>query len=318
MMSNATAIRVRVPASSANLGPGFDTLALALDLYLRCTLRRSSQGLKITAAGTDSCEIPCDSSNLILRAFSRVAGEASTQNVELEIENEVPLGRGLGSSAAAIVAGLALGNEWQGLSHGSGPADPPLTREQLVQLATEMEGHPDNVAAAVRGGLLISCQGESGSVLTVNSPLPPELQIVLVVPECRLSTEQARAALPEKYSRRDAVFNVQRVALLLGALREGRTELLAEAMQDRLHQPFRAPLVPGFDEVLKLSQEPSKVPGLLGLALSGAGPSVVAFCSGRTREVGETIAGCFGRHGVKAEAWQLSVDHEGLVVERVP
>ena len=318
MMSGASAIRVRVPASSANLGPGFDALALALGLYLRCTLRRSPQGMRITASGTDQSEIPCDSSNLIMRAFCRVAGEKSSDEVELKIENEVPLGKGLGSSAAAIVAGLALGSEWQRFSRGPGPAETLSTKDQLVQLATEIEGHPDNVAAAVRGGLVTSCQGEDGSVLSVNSPLPSNLQVVLIVPECLLSTEQARAALPDQYLRRDAVFNLQRVALLLGALQAGRTELLGEAMQDRLHQPYRAPLVPGFDDLLKFSLEPSKTPGLLGLALSGAGPSVVALCSERAREIGETIGECFRRHAVEAEARQLSVDHEGLVVERVP
>ncbi len=198
------------------------------------------------------------------------------------------------------MAGLALANEWAGLQQ---------SRERLTQAASEMEGHPDNVSAAVRGGLVVSCQAADGCVISVNSPFHAALEVVLVIPECRLSTEAARAVLPEKYSRRDAVFNVQRVALLLSAFREGRSELFSEAMRDRLHQPYRAPLVPGFDEALKLSN----VPGLLGVALSGAGPSVVAFCHGRTGEIGEIIAGCFRKHGVNAQARSLPVDQEGLV-----
>lgn len=303
-MENFPAIQVRVPASSANLGPGFDTLGLALGVYLRCTLRRSDGGLKVISSGTDCSEIPADASNLILRTFSRWAGEKSLDSLHLEIHNEIPLGRGLGSSAAAIVAGLALANEWAGLKR---------TREELIQAATEVEGHPDNVAAAVRGGLVVSCQRDDHCVISVNCPIASGLQIVLVVPECRLSTEAARAALPATYSRRDAVFNVQRAALLMQAFRDGSRELFAEAVRDRLHQPYRAKLIPGFDEILQLAN----LPGLLGTALSGAGPSVIAFCDSRAAEIGDMIAECFRKHGVNAEARLLNVDHQGLAVERL-
>lgn len=303
-MNKPSSIRVRVPASSANLGPGFDTLGLALSLYLRCTLRKSSQGLQIQVSGSDSSEIPRNRSNLVFRAFSRLASKETQEAVKLEIVNEVPLGKGLGSSAAAILAGLALANEWEGLHQ---------SKEQLIQMATEMEGHPDNVAAAARGGLVVSCQAEDGVVLSVNSPFSQKVEVVLVVPQCRLSTEAARAALPESYSRPHAIFNVQRVALLLAALREGRADLFAEALQDRLHQPYRASLIPGFADILKLRN----IPGLLGLALSGAGPSVVAFCDGRaTAEAGEAIAACFREHKVAAEIHRLQVDPQGLVVEK--
>lgn len=309
VMDKPSAVRVRVPASSANLGPGFDTLALALGLYLRCTLREFKNGLKVNVSGTDTAGIPYDRSNLILKAFSRLADKKLLNNVELEIENEIPLGRGLGSSAAAIVAGLALANEWTGSRR---------SREQLIQAASEMEGHPDNVSAAVRGGLVVSCQAADGSVIAENSPIYEGLEIVVVIPEFRLSTESARAALPRKYSRQDAVFNVQRVALLMRAFRQrgkkqARRDLFAEAMRDRLHQPYRAPLVPGFEEALQLSD----IRGLLGVALSGAGPSVLAFCEGRTREIGEAIAACFRKHGIQAEARRLPVDHDGLIVEKL-
>ena len=303
-MVQPSAIRVRVPASSANLGPGFDTLALALGLYLRCTLRKSRQGFRIEVSGTDTASIPRDESNLIWKAFTRLAGEQAKPGVILEIVNEVPIGKGLGSSAAAIVAGLALANEW---------LEWKQSKDQLIAMATAMEGHPDNVAAAVRGGLVISCQAEDGTVIALNSSIQANLEVALVVPQCQLSTEVARAALPAHYSRRDAVFNLQRVALLLAALREGHQELLAEAMRDRFHQPYRAPLVPGFQEILELRG----VPGLLGLALSGAGPSVVAFCSGHTSEVGEAIASCFRKHGIETATHRLPIDSQGLVVERV-
>lgn len=302
-MSVPKEIRVRVPASSANLGAGFDALALALGLYLRCTLRPSARGLQIRASGTDASEIPRDESNLIWKTFTRLARERTEEGLELEIANEIPLGKGLGSSAAAILAGLALANEWVGANR---------SREALVEIATGLEGHSDNVAAASLGGLVVSCQADDGRVLAVRCPFDPKIEVVLVIPEFQLATEAARAALPMQYARRDAVFNVQRAALLLAALQAGRSELLAEAMRDRLHQPYRTPLVPGFAEVLKLEN----VPGLLGAALSGAGPSVVAFCQGNAAEVGKAVGDCFRRRGIGAQVLPLPMDQDGLVVEK--
>ena len=304
-MSANKAIRVRVPASSANLGPGFDTLALALGLYLRCTLRASSSGLKITASGTDAAEIPCDESNLIWKSFQKLVGEGAGSNFEVEIANEIPLGRGLGSSAAAILAGLALADARSGKNAG---------KQHLVKIATDVEGHPDNVAAAALGGLVASCQSEDGAILTAPCTLPDTIQIVVVIPELRLSTEAARAALPQQYARKDAVFNLQRAALLVAALQSGRVDLLREAVRDRIHQPYRTSLIPGFAEALQLDG----VPGLLGVALSGAGPSVIAFCDrSRAQSVpaGEAIADCFRRKGIPAEVKSLPVDVDGLVVE---
>ena len=303
-MKNQKAIRVRVPASSANLGPGFDTLALALGLYLECTLRPSDKGIAVRITGMDRTAIPPDKTNLTWRAFRRLAGRKAPRGADLEIANEIPVGKGLGSSAAAIVAGLALANEWLGLKKG---------REELVQLATEIEGHPDNVAAAVWGGFVVSCQSEDKRVLSVKARLGVEMGIVLVVPEFALSTAAARAALPAQYSRQDAVFNLQRVALLLAALSDGRPEHFREAMRDRLHQPYRAPLIPGLEEILKLRD----VPGLLGVALSGAGPSVLAFCSGHTDKVGAAIVSCFRAKKIEARARRLPIDTAGFVIERL-
>ena len=303
-MNDPKAIRVRVPASSANLGPGFDTLALALGLYLECTLRASESGFRVRVSGEDASGIPPDETSLTWRAFLRLAGARAPRDVTLEITNAIPVGKGLGSSAAAIVAGLALANEWLQLSK---------SREDLVQLATEIEGHPDNVAAAVWGGLVASCQSDDGRVLAVKHRLPAAVEVVLAVPDFPLSTAAARAALPALYSRKDAVFNVQRVALLLAALSEGRTDLFREAMRDRLHQPYRAPLIPGLEDILQLRD----VPGLLGVALSGAGPSVVAFCSGHADEVGAAMVACFRAKNIAARARQLPVDTEGIVAERL-
>jgi homoserine kinase len=294
-------IRVQVPASSANLGPGFDALALALGLYLRCTLRPSAKGLQIAASGTDAATIPRDESNLVWQTFVKTAGSVGSA-FELELTNEIPLGRGLGSSAAAILAGLSLADAWSRTGRG---------KERLIEIAAGVEGHPDNVAAAALGDLVVSCQAEDGRVLAVKSAFPADWRVVLVVPNFQLPTEAARAALPSHYARRDAVFNLQRVALLLAALQQACPELLGEAMRDRLHQPYRAPLIPGLAEVLKLEH-----PGMFGVALSGAGPSVVAFCAADAQEaVGKRMVECFGVKGIRAEAMLLQVDPNGVTVE---
>lgn len=310
-MESFREIRVRVPASSANLGPGFDALGLAMGLHLRCTLRPSSQGLRIAAQGSASEGIPADANNLIWQIFSKRAGPQAGQNFELVIENDIPLGRGLGSSAAAVLAGLALANEVNG---GGGEGQ---TRQNLIERATEIEGHPDNAAAAVMGGFVASCQTESGSVLALPCAAPDNFEALLVIPQFQLSTESARAALPGQYARQDAVFNVQRVALLLAALQNGRIDLLGEAMRDRIHQPYRAPLVPGFEEILKLRN----IPGLLGTALSGAGPSVLAFCQplpGNSAQdaPAAAIQDCFRKNNVESSAVRLPIDHDGIVIER--
>ena len=306
-MSAQKAIRVRTPASSANLGPGFDTLALALGLYLECTLRPAAKGFSVRVSGEDRSGIPPDATNLTWRSFLRLAGGKAPGGVELEIVNDIPVGKGLGSSAAAIVAGLALANEWLGLG---------TSREELVQLAAEIEGHPDNVAAAAWGGFVVSCQNEDGRVMSVKLGRATAVEVVLAVPEFQLSTTAARAALPAHYSRQDAVFNVQRVALLVAALAdpaERDADLFREAMRDRLHQPYRAPLIPGLEDILRLRD----VPGLLGVALSGAGPSVVAFCSGHTEEVGAALVACFRAKNTAARARRLPIDTEGFVIERL-
>jgi homoserine kinase len=295
---------VRLPASTSNLGPGFDCFGLALKLYLtiRATpLTSSSIECRVRTTGSrENAALPRNSTNLIYRAMSFAAkGESLTlPPIDLVVHNEIPLASGLGSSAAAIVGGIKL----CGLLCGTEISD------QTVQnYATEFEGHPDNVAAALHGGFVTSCVAEDGGVMTVKFDWPAKIRTVVVSPHSQLATHVARAALPRTLSRSDAVFNLQRTSLFTAALAKGNYDLFVEAMRDRLHQPKRESLVPGLSEALALP----KMPGLLGVALSGAGPSIIALATDHEDQIAKKIADCFSAHKIRSTVRVLEVDNEG-------
>jgi homoserine kinase len=292
-------IRIRVPASSANLGPGFDALGLALDLYLTCQFR-ASNSLRITARGTDAGEIPLDESNLIWRTALEVASRVDSQlpPVELEIDNCIPLGKGLGSSAAALTAGVIIADHLLGL-HWK-PA-------RILDEAARIEGHPDNVAACVLGSIVASAIDGGGVARAVRMELPQSFEVAVVVPNFVLLTSKARAVLPDSYSKSDAVFNVQRAALLMAALAAGDRHAFPTALEDRMHQPFRCSLVPGLAEILTL-----RAPGLLGCALSGAGPSVLVFHERGFADVCSLVRQIFAAHGCQSEVLAKSVARRGF------
>jgi len=263
-METAPWITLRVPASSANLGPGFDALGLALGIYLECRFRRSGS-LSIQAAGRDSDLISTGEDNLIWQTALAVARDTRGQlpPVELVIANDIPIGKGLGSSAAALTAGVVIADHLLDLGWK------PL---RILDEAARIEGHPDNVAACVLGSIVASAIDSGGVTRAVRLELPRAFGVAVVVPDFILPTVEARAVLPPQYSREDAIFNVQRSALLIAALATGSVHAFPTALEDRLHQPYRLKLVPGLDEILQL-----RAPGLLGSALSGAGPSVLVF-----------------------------------------
>jgi homoserine kinase len=298
---------VRVPASTANLGAGFDCFGLALKLYLTIkarTVPESTVACRVRNTGEGSDEsLASTEENLILRSmrFTAEREGLTLPPLELDVNNELPLARGLGSSATAIVAGISL---------ASLVCDRQLSVEMVLRYATEMEGHADNVAAAYLGGLVISCVKPDGSVLAVKRSWPSELKVVVVSPDAFLKTAETRIVLPAKVPREDAVFNLQRVALLGAALEAGAYDLLWEAMQDRLHQVHRQSLVPGLAEALATPPQP----GLVGVALSGSGPSVIALTRDHPSEIGEAIAEKFRQRDVPAKVRVLEVDHEGCTV----
>lgn len=292
------AFSVSVPATSANLGPGFDAIGLALDLRMRADV-------EVLAAGADSVwrfagnETPSHDGlrSEIARAIATIAPAAPP--LSILVSNAVPLGRGLGASAAGATLGLAI---------GAALRDPVPDDHELCRTITVLEGHPDNGIPAVLGGVVIAAAEGDDVVYTRFDP-PAGLEAVVVVPEIEMPTRQARAILPSQYAKADAVFNVGRAALLAAAFASGRVDLLRDAMRDRLHQPYRAAFVPGLEEMLALSE-----PGILGVALSGAGPSVIALVRPGT-QAGARIAAIFAQHGVASRTFELALASRGIVRE---
>jgi homoserine kinase len=308
VLNPRSSFTVRVPASTSNLGAGFDCFSLALQLYLTVNATVLPEGAEpftvITHSGeTSARETSRDENNLIFRAMCFAAEREGWQlpPVQLEVHNEIPIERGLGSSAAAIVAGIRL---------ASLLSKRELASERVLGYASEMEGHPDNVAAALHGGFVVSCVIGDGNVLVIKKSWPAELKVIVVSPDFPVQTSEARSALPGEVNRSDAVFNLQRVALFSAALDTGAYDLIWEAMKDQLHQSQRQSLVPGLAEALATPAQP----GLLGMALSGSGPSIVALANDRLSEIGETIAEKFRNHGVKATVRVLDVDVAGCTL----
>ncbi len=296
---------VRVPASSANLGPGFDTLGLAVGLYLECRFRPAAEQ-SICVRGRDADQIPTGPENLILATARDVAESLGRRlpPVELEIDNEIPVGKGLGSSAAALVAGVVLADYTLGLK---------WDEHRLLDEAARIEGHPDNVAAAVLGSVTTAAIGDDGVTRAVRLEVPRAFSVAIVCPDFPLSTASMRAALPDSYRRADAVFNIQRATLLVAALLKGDRDAFPVAFEDRLHQPYRERHVPGLARILRMRAE-----GLLGCALSGAGPAVlVLYDTGRVDAV-HAVAREFGRTGCSAEVMFPHLDRTGLVVRENP
>jgi homoserine kinase len=291
-------VSVRVPATGANLGCLFDCGAIAFGLYadIRVTSRADDE-IVVHYHGVNADRVSEGADNLIARIMREtLRGWGKTHGFELEIENQIPVGAGVGSSAAAIVGALAASYRL---------ADRTPFDEEIVSLAARREGHPDNVAAAWHGGFTVAVES-AGRVLSYTCPVPEPLGLVLVVPDYALPTKDARKVLPDSYSRADAVHNLQRAAVLTAQLFSGKAELRRCFFDDRWHQSFRSHLVPGLPEVLAL-----KHPDLLGICLSGAGPSLLAFTRGNTTAVGELIQKTLGEKQVQARVYPVGADDRG-------
>ena len=291
-------MKVRIPASSANIGPGFDALGLALGIYLTCRFERADQ-LSIRVSGRDAGRISTGEDNLIWQTALAVAADVgeTLPLIALEIENDIPLGKGLGSSAAALTAGVVIADQLLGLHWKA---------HRILNEAAQIEGHPDNVAACVLGSIVAAAIDAGGVARAVRLELPSSYGVAVVVPDFVLSTAQSRAVLPDCYSREDTLFNVQRSTLLIAALATGTTTAFPAALEDRLHQPYRYALVPGLEEMVKL-----RAPGLLGCALSGAGPSILVFYERGSEEVCDLVRQIFAAHGHQSETLWVRIAERG-------
>lgn len=295
-------IRVKIPATSANLGPGFDCLGLALQLHNTITVE-TERPFQITLAGSYHDGIPIDESNLVWQTMCHFweLVHHPTPSVALTLENNIPPSRGLGSSSAAIVGGLVTANAIAGS---------PYTKYELLQVANTIEGHPDNVTPALYGGVTLSIPTENGILPRVLAQ-QPKLRAVVVIPDLLLKTEKARGILPTHVSRHDAVFNISHAGLLIESFIRAEYSFLKEGMRDVLHQNQRAMLIPGLLETLEAATQA----GAFGAALSGSGPTLLALTEPALEQnVAQSMLDAFKKHNIRAQSYALAIDSEGAQV----
>lgn len=297
-------LRVRVPATSANLGSGFDSLGIALGLYNFVDLVSLGEEDRLEVFGEGEGDLSSREENLLWRAMERTFELLDFRRPPLGIvcHNAIPMKRGLGSSAAAVIGGIAL---------ACGVADLTLSPEEVLSLALEFEGHPDNITPCAVGGVVASCL-VGKSVKFVKMPFPEGVYVVVAVPDVEVATEAAREALPREVSLEDAVYSLSRATVLAASLATGKLENLLYAMDDRLHQPFRARLFPGGERIL---EEVRRLEGCLGVAISGSGPSVLAFAAGNPHKLATRMCAIFSESGMRSRFFVLDVDQEGARIE---
>jgi homoserine kinase len=295
-------VKARVPASTSNLGSGFDAFGLALQLYLAVQMEISPEGLQILPSGEGASHIPTHEGNLIFRSTKKLFEKVGQPlpGLKIIIENKIPLFRGLGSSGAATIAGLVCGARL---------ANSNLPHEAILSLAQEIEGHPENAASSLLGGLTINCVEANGQVICKKVEVDDKLKAVLLIPETTIATHEARRVLPKTVSHQDAVFNLQRSALLAHAFTSRDYDALKVAMQDKLHQPYRKHLIPHYDEFETLGYEN----GALGVCISGSGSTVLGLTLGD----GKKLQNCWEEKAaslsMKAQVIVTGIDSAGVL-----
>lgn len=297
--------RVIVPATSANLGCAFDCGGLALKLYLKALFAPSDgSGLTLEYQGRTPERFPLESSNLILHALRYAAEKlgAPAPAGHVVVQSEIPIGVGLGSSAAAVIAGLMLGARYSS-------KDTPA--EQILGWAEEIEGHIDNAAAAYHGGLVLALSNNMDRVTALQTNFPESIRLIIVTPEITVPTHEARQALPKSYERAEVLHTLQRTALLAATCFSGKFDLFPALFDDRLHQPYRQKLVPGMERCLALRR-----PGLLGIAISGSGSSAIAFVTRDEALVAQELQKIFASAGMSSEVLYTEADNNGAGITR--
>ncbi len=306
-------VSVKVPATSANLGPGFDCLGLALPIYNEVMIEETvmpGTGIEISILSNnqeelDLMSIPTDKNNIVYKAVELLYNSIGQTPSELKItiKSEIPIAKGLGSSASVIVGGLIAANELLGK-----PAD----EAALLSIATEVEGHPDNATPAIVGGLVLSSQEDDGSVVYRKLDWPEDWKIMVCVPDYELATDIARSVIPKEIPIKDAAFNARRCAMLIQAISNEDEELMKLALQDKIHQPYRMKLVPGLSEIIEnLKHEPD----VLGCVLSGAGPAVLVITKGGNQDkIKDIVRETWSNLNVKSDIQVLKIEEQGAIV----
>ncbi len=299
-----TKATIRVPATTANLGAGFDCIGAALSLYNEFTLTTiATESLTIAVRGLEAAKVNIDENNLAYQAFLRLYARIDRQPpvIQLEIELGVPLARGLGSSATAIVGGLLGANAIAGN---------PLSAAEVMQLAIDMEGHPDNVVPALLGGCRLAATARDGWAIA-DIPWHRSIVPVVAIPNFELSTSEARSVLPNEYSRADAIFNTAHLCLMVRGLETGNAEWLTAGSIDRIHQPYRQQLIPGYSDV----ERAVVAAGGYGMVISGAGPTLLALTTAeRAMGVADAMSQAWANHHIQVQAQPLTVDLQGAIV----
>jgi homoserine kinase len=291
---------VKIPATTANLGPGFDSLGMALDIYNTVTVEKSEK-FKISISGEGEDVLSLTKDNLVYLSFAALYNRIglSVPKVKISCQSNIPLTRGLGSSATAIVGGLVAANSLCG---------EPLSSYEILKLGTLLEGHPDNVVAALFGGCQVIVQ-DGEDLVFASIPFPPELKAVLFIPDFEMKTTEARKLLPQEVSRADAIYNIGRVALLTTVFATGKLEHLRVATQDRLHQPQRQALFPAMYKIFDAALEA----GALGVFLSGGGPTILALAQNSEAEIGKAVSEVAKKFEVEGEVRMAHLSSEGAI-----
>lgn len=296
---------LKIPATSANLGPGYDVIGMALNIYNTFEVTLGTlEKLVIEISGEGEAELPIDETNLVYKAVEegcRKIGVA-IPGLHIRLHNEVPLNRGMGSSSTAVIGGLMIARE---ISGGK------LDEETIIQTAVELEGHPDNLTPAYYGGVIVNYV-EDNRYKTVKIIPPSPLKAVLLVPHIQISTRMARELLPARYSSKDMVHNLRAITLLITALQSGKYELLRTAMDDTVHTPYRAELIPNFYEVAEAAKEA----GAFGCAISGSGSTIIALCDGNEEAIGNAMMNAFGEYAAKSRVIMADIAEEGIIIEK--
>ena len=293
-------VKIRIPATTANLGCGFDCFGLALKLYLYLEIEETEEGLLIQSKGEDASKFENDDKNLIWKAFNlalkKSGKKRDLKGIKINTLNQIPATRGLGSSASAIIGGILAASELFNLK---------FSQSDILEVALFLEGHMDNIVPALVGGFALAYSSEKEPIKWEKIKLPDDLQVVVAIPDFSLSTEKMRNVLPKKLPLQDAVFNLSRSALFIKALKESDWTLLGEAMEDKVHQPYRMPFIPGIEAMFSRVKET----GYAGIALSGSGPTVVSLTkTGKENTVSEMMKNAFLKAGIHCRVLILEPD----------